>query len=136
MFRSTYESQGCEIVTVCKRAVTNCDWPHYNRDSLLGSSPFPSWTGHLDPGQRLTGSLAVVSPRIAWCGPVSRSRFVTATSWQDLVTPVCTPAPAVTARRCAAMDLNPAPFRGDAGIPHVSEDFFKMTFFGANVSLR
>lgn len=32
------------------------------------------------------------------------------------------------------MDLNPAPFRGDAGIAHVSEDFFKMTFFGANVS--
>jgi hypothetical protein len=31
------------------------------------------------------------------------------------------------------MDVNPAPFRGDAGIAHVSEDFFKMTFLGANV---
>ena len=30
-------------------------------------------------------------------------------------------------------DLNPAPFRGDAKIPHVSEDFFKMFFVGANV---
>lgn len=33
------------------------------------------------------------------------------------------------------MDLNPAPFRGDAGIPHVSEDFFKMCFIGSNVSV-
>ena len=30
-------------------------------------------------------------------------------------------------------DLNPAPFRGDAKIAHVSEDFFKMCFVGANV---
>ena len=30
-------------------------------------------------------------------------------------------------------DLNPAPFRGDAKIPHVNEDFFKMFFVGANV---
>lgn len=33
------------------------------------------------------------------------------------------------------MDLNPAPFRGDAGIPHVSEDFFKACFLGANLAL-
>ena len=30
-------------------------------------------------------------------------------------------------------DLNPAPFRGDAKIAHVNEDFFKMFFVGANV---
>ncbi len=37
-------------------------------------------------------------------------------------------------RKCSpGMDLNPAPFRGDSGIPHVSEEFFKMTFIGANV---
>lgn len=31
------------------------------------------------------------------------------------------------------MDLNPAPYRGDSGIAHVSEEFFKISFIGANV---
>jgi hypothetical protein len=31
------------------------------------------------------------------------------------------------------MDLNPAPYRGDAGIPHVSEEVCKMAFFASNV---
>ena len=32
------------------------------------------------------------------------------------------------------MDFNPSPYRGDPKVPHVSEDFFKIYFAGANVS--
>ena len=31
-------------------------------------------------------------------------------------------------------DFNPNPYRGEASIPHVSEDFFKVYFVGAQVS--
>ena len=30
-------------------------------------------------------------------------------------------------------DFNPSPYRGEASIPHVSEDFFKVYFMGAQV---
>ena len=30
-------------------------------------------------------------------------------------------------------DFNPNPYRGEASIPHVSEDFFKVYFIGAQV---
>uniref|UniRef100_A0A061RCY1 Uncharacterized protein n=1 Tax=Tetraselmis sp. GSL018 TaxID=582737 RepID=A0A061RCY1_9CHLO len=33
------------------------------------------------------------------------------------------------------MDFNPSPYRGDPKIPHVSEDFFKIYFAGANLGL-
>lgn len=32
-------------------------------------------------------------------------------------------------------DFNPNPYRGEASIPHVSEDFFKIYFAGAQVNL-
>uniref|UniRef100_A0A7S3CSE0 Uncharacterized protein n=2 Tax=Eukaryota TaxID=2759 RepID=A0A7S3CSE0_9SPIT len=32
-------------------------------------------------------------------------------------------------------DFNPAPYRGDPKIPHVTEDFFKIYFTGANLAL-
>lgn len=32
-------------------------------------------------------------------------------------------------------DFNPNPYRGEASIPHVSEDFFKVYFVGAQVTL-
>ena len=33
-------------------------------------------------------------------------------------------------------DFNPNPYRGEASIPHVSEDFFKVYFIGAQVVQR
>ena len=30
-------------------------------------------------------------------------------------------------------DFNPNPYRGEASVPHVSEDFFKVYFLGAQV---
>ena len=33
----------------------------------------------------------------------------------------------------AMADFNPNPYRGEASIPHVSEDFFKVYFIGAQV---
>ncbi|CAL5228533.1 g11687 [Coccomyxa viridis] len=32
-------------------------------------------------------------------------------------------------------DFNPNPYRGEASIPHVSEDFFKVYFVGAQLAL-
>jgi hypothetical protein len=35
----------------------------------------------------------------------------------------------------AMAEFNPNPYRGEASIPHVSEDFFKIYFVGAQVNL-
>ena len=57
-------------------------------------------------------------------GPVAEQKVGRAL--QEVILRLSSPA--------AMADFNPNPYRGEASIPHVSEDFFKVYFIGAQVN--